>query len=125
MENFFHILNMILLNAYILNKKYSNNKLSHDDYIHHIADYLTESSMEDCTCLPQRTIRPTPMKMRLLEKHFIHNIPQNPMCKTPPNPICKGCNFPKMKLPKWDLDPEAYLDTQLHITVMNAKFPCV
>ena len=66
----------------ILNKKYSNNKLSHDDYMHHIADYLIAPSMEDCTCLNQRTIRPNPMKMRLLEKHFICKIPQNPTCKT-------------------------------------------
>ena len=69
---FFQILNMILLNAYILNKKYGN-KLSHDDYMHH---------------------------MRLLEKHYTCKIPQNPMHKTPPNPICKGCNFSKNEIAK-------------------------
>ena len=98
---------MILLNAYILNKKYGNNKLSHDDYIHHIASYLIETSMGDCTRLPQRTERPTPMKMRLVEKHFICKIPQNPMCKTPPNPICKACNFSKNEIAKMGFEPKA------------------
>ena len=119
----FHILNMILLNAYILNKKYSNNKLSHDDYMHQIADYLIETTMEDCTCLPQRTI--TPMKTRLLEKHFICKIPQNSTCILHLIQFANVAIFQKMKLPKWDLNPETYLDAQLHITVMNAKFPHV
>ena len=96
---------MILLNAYILNKKYGNNKLSHDDYMHHIASYLIETSMGDCTCLPQRTVRPTPMKTRFVEKHFIHKIPQNPMCKTSPNPICKACNFSKNEIAKMGFEP--------------------
>ena len=101
---------MILLNAYILNKKYGNNKLNHDDYMHHIADYLIETNMEDCTCLPQRTIRPTPMKARLLEKHLIHKIPQILCVKCYLIQFAKVAIFPKMKLPKWDLNPEAYLD---------------
>ena len=104
---FFHILNMILLNAYILNKKYGNNKLSHDDYMHHIASYLIETSMGNCTCLPQRTVRPTPMKMRLVEKHFIHKIPQDPLHETPPNPICKACNFSKNAIAEMGFEPIA------------------
>ena len=75
--------------------------------MHHIASYLIETSMEDCTCLPQRTVRPTPIKMRLVKKHFIRKIPQNPTCKTPPNPICKGCNFSKNEIAKMGFEPRA------------------
>ena len=35
-----HILNMLVLNAYILNKKFGSKKLSHSDYCEYIAEYL-------------------------------------------------------------------------------------
>ena len=37
---FFHIMNMILLNAYILNTKFGKTKLSHEEYMDYIAKYL-------------------------------------------------------------------------------------
>ena len=52
---FIHILNMILLNSYILNKKYSTQKLNHNEYMHYIASYPIENSIEGSTCIPQRT----------------------------------------------------------------------
>ena len=54
---FFHILNMILLNAYILNNKYGKQKLSHDEYMEYIAEYLLDKGIEGSTCIPQKTNR--------------------------------------------------------------------
>ena len=55
---FFHITNMILLNAYILNTKFGKTKLSHEEYMDYIAKYLIDTSIEDCTRLPIRCVRP-------------------------------------------------------------------
>ena len=46
---FYHILNMILLNSYILNKKYGTQELNHNEYMHYIASYLIENSIESST----------------------------------------------------------------------------
>lgn len=89
---FFHMFNMILLNAYILNKKYGNCKLSHEEYMEYLANYLIETSKEHCT-LPSRVTHPQVQATRLLERHFIEKIPTDPSKKSKPNPICKACNF--------------------------------
>ena len=75
---FFHIMNMILLNAYILNTKFGNTKLSHEEYMDYIAKYLINASMEDCTCIPTRCVCPNTQNARLLERHFMHKIPKDP-----------------------------------------------
>ena len=50
---FFHLFNMLLLNAYILNKKFGKWKMSKDDFMEHIANYLLESGSEGSTCSPK------------------------------------------------------------------------
>ena len=48
---FFHFLNMVILNAYLLNKKFGKKKMSKHGYIEYIANYLVEASVEGATCL--------------------------------------------------------------------------
>ena len=70
---FFHLFNMLLLNAFILNKKYGKMKLSKDDFLEHIANYLLESGTDGAMCLPKRsTLIPTQYS-HLTECHFIQN----------------------------------------------------
>ena len=102
---FFHIMNMILLNAYILNTKFGKTKLSHEEYKDYIAKYLIHTSIEDCTCLPTRCVRPNTQNAWLLERHFMCKIPKDPRHKYPPNPICKGCNFTKNEIAKLGFEP--------------------
>ena len=102
---FFHIMNMILLNAYILNTKFGKTKLSHEEYMDYIAKYLIDTSIEDCTCLPIRCVHPNTQNVQLLERYFMHKIPKDPRCKYPPNPICKGCNFTKNEIAKLGFEP--------------------
>ena len=78
---FFHILNMILLNAYILNNKYGKQKLSHDEYMEYIAEYLLDKGIEGSTCIPQKTNRCNTDKSQLLGRHFMQKIPKDPSCK--------------------------------------------
>ena len=74
---FFHLFNMLLLNAFILNKKYGKTKLSKDDFLEHIANYLLESGTEGATCLQNHsTLIPTQYS-RLTECHFIQNYTKN------------------------------------------------
>ena len=88
-----------------MNKKYGTQKLNPNEYMHYIASYLIENSMAGCTCIPQRTSQPGPMKTRLIERHFIDKIPHNPMQKSWPNPICQGCNFSKNEMAKMGFEP--------------------
>ena len=66
---FFHLFNMIILNSYILNKKFGKT-MQKQDFIEHIASYLVETSFLGVTCLPQRTIASNPSPSRLVEQHF-------------------------------------------------------
>lgn len=67
---FFHMFSMVLLNAYILNKKFGNNKLSHEGFRQHMAQYLLSSSTQS-TCTPQRRkYRHTESCDRLVGRHF-------------------------------------------------------
>ena len=90
---FFHLLNMILLNSYILNKKFGTQKLTHEEYMEYIANYLLNEGLQGSTCAPQRTIRNNTDKLRLTEKHFISKIPKDNTREMDLNPICKACNF--------------------------------
>ena len=44
------MLNMLVLNAYILNKKFGERKLSHSDYREYIAEYLIRQSNRTYSC---------------------------------------------------------------------------
>ena len=99
---FFHLFNMLLLNAFILNKKYGKTKLSKDDFLEHIANYLLESGTEGATCLPKcSTLIPTQYS-RLTERHFIQNYTKNDGSKVHPVQ-CVGCNFTKAQMAKYGM----------------------
>ena len=75
---FFHLFNMVLLNAYILNKEYGSMKLSHSKYMEYIANYMIHSSLDTTTCVPSPNyIMCRPSQIRLSGRHFISQIPKN------------------------------------------------
>ena len=48
---YLHLFNMMVLNAYILNKMYGDHKLSHTAYREYLATHLIMSSLPNATCL--------------------------------------------------------------------------
>ena len=93
---------MLLLNAFILNKKYGKMKLSKDDFLEHIANYLLKSGTEGATCLPKySTLIPTQYS-HLTERHFIQNYTKNNGSKVHPVQ-CAGCNFTKAQMAKYGM----------------------
>ena len=46
---FMHLLNMLLLNAHILNSKYGCKKLDHQAYMEYIANYLITEGSVNCS----------------------------------------------------------------------------
>ena len=64
---FFHFLNMVILNAYLLSKKFGKKKMSKHDYIEYIANYLVEISVEGATCILKCIFNPS-SQMRLTER---------------------------------------------------------
>jgi len=79
---FIHLVNMVLLNAHILNHRYGHNKLDHDGYMEYMAKYLLEQGLPDCTIQrpPMRTYSTYP------------KIPEVPGCKRKPSRPCFACN---------------------------------
>ena len=93
---------MLLLNAFILNKKYGKTKLSKDDFLEHIANYLLKSATEDAMCLLKcSTLIPTQYS-HLTERHFIQNYTKNDGSKVHPVQ-CAGCNFTKAQMAKYGM----------------------
>ena len=77
------LFNLILFNAYILNKHFGCQKLTHDEYRDKIVKYLLDEGLR-CFKIPlppvlsQRIARRNTEeeeKKRLTERHFITNIP--------------------------------------------------
>ena len=95
---FFHFLNMVILNAYLLNKKFGKKKMSKHDYIEYIANYLVEISVDGATCIPKRIFNPS-SQMRLTERHFPKKIPiRNGKVN---GILCRACNFTCAQLIKF------------------------
>ena len=46
-----HLVNMVVLNVFILNKKYGTQKMSHSSDGEYISNYLITTSLENVTCL--------------------------------------------------------------------------
>ena len=46
---FIHLLNMLFLNAYIINSKYGCKKLDHQEYIEYLANYLIPEESVNCS----------------------------------------------------------------------------
>ena len=65
---------MVILNAYLLNKKFGKKKMSKHDYIEYIANYLVEASVKGATCIP-KCIFNLSSQMTLTERHFPKKIP--------------------------------------------------
>ena len=90
-----HLINMVILNSYILNKKYGVKKMTHSLYREYIAKYLLTTSLEMATCT--KTKIPVPIDntpLRLTGRHFITKFQSVPgsKCKTPARK-CRVCNF--------------------------------
>ena len=78
-----HLFNLLLLNAYILNKHFGCQKLTHDEYRDKIVKYLLDEGLK-CYKIPlppvlsrriARTNTEEEEKKHLTERHFITNIP--------------------------------------------------
>ena len=99
---FSHLFNMLLLNAFILNRKFGKKKLSKDDFLEHIANYLLESGSEGATCLPKHSTFIHTQCACLTECHFIQNYTKNNGSKVHPVQ-CAGCNFTKAQMAKYGM----------------------
>ena len=95
---FFHMFNMIMLNSYILNKKFGKKMHKHD-FVECIATYLVESSFPGVSSLPQRTVGSSPSSSRLTDRHF----PKRIAGKN--GHLCRACNFTKNQLVKLGFIP--------------------
>ena len=71
---FFHLFNMVILNSYLLNKKFGKRKLRKHNYIEYIANYLVETSCQTLISVPRRSFNPSSLG-RLTERHFPKQIP--------------------------------------------------
>ena len=96
---FFHMFNMVMLNSYILNKKFGQKMQKHE-YIEYIATYLVESSFPGVSNLPQRTVASNPCVSRLIERHFPKKISDGKN-----GHLCRACNFTKNQLVKLGFIP--------------------
>ena len=52
---FFHLLLLLLNNAHILNKKFGNVSLNHEQYFEYIAEHLIDSAISTATKLPKQS----------------------------------------------------------------------
>ena len=95
---FIHLLNMLLLNAHILNCKYGCKKLDHQGYMEYMANYLiTEGSVNcslkrppvQCHRAQNDTQDTVPMPMDL---HLPQLIPRTDGSKGKPSRHCFACN---------------------------------
>ena len=95
---FIHLLNMLLLNAHILNSKYGCRKLDHQGYMKYIANYLiTEGSVNcslkrppvQCHSAQNDAEGTVPMPMDL---HLLQLIPRTDGSKRKPSRPCFACN---------------------------------
>ena len=90
-----HLVNMVVLNSYILNKKYGVKKMTHSSYREYIARYLLTTSLETANCMKKKIpvlIDNTPL--RLLGRHFITKFDPVPGSKCKYLAWkCRVCNF--------------------------------
>ena len=95
-----HLINIVILNAFILSKKYGTQKMSHSSYWEFIANYLITTSLENVTCLRKRPHTPIDnTETRLNGKHFIKQFEHLPNSKRRALARrCKFCNFSREQL---------------------------
>ena len=90
---FFHIFNMTILNAFILNKKYGSVKLSHSEFQENITNHLITESLKEYTLQPQ------PLKSKA-QKNMLH--PEHLLGRHFPSHI-EGNNFQLKKASSQDM----------------------
>ena len=103
---FFHLLNMVILNSYLLNKKFGKKKLNKHDFIEHLANHLLETGSETVTVHPKKSFQnfQTSALPRICEQHFPKRL-SNKNGKTQPL-LCKACNFTSTQLSKTGYPPQ-------------------
>ena len=105
---FVHMFNMLLLNSFVLQKKYATEPLSHEEFRECIVDMLLREGLEGCSinspaCISRRQI----LDSRLTERHFLSFIPcQRGAKRAKPTRPCFLCSQVKevngVKInPKW------------------------
>ena len=82
-----HVLNMLVLNAYILNKKFGERKLSHSDYREYIAEYLLRQANRTYDCVDNNNFLQCD---RLVGRHWPMKLERNATGCTVPR-RCKVC----------------------------------
>lgn len=94
---FVHLLNMLILNAYILNKKFGDRKLNHIQYREYLANFLIRSTRSD-DVISEENSTPEDIQLatpRLIGRHFpqkLHKHSSNSRIK----PLtCKVCYIGK------------------------------
>ena len=65
-----HLFNMVVVNAFILNKKFGNKKITHADFCETLAKYLMELGKAEGTCIPTVCIPASETQNRLTELIF-------------------------------------------------------
>ena len=105
---FIHLFNMLLLNAFVLQKKYSTEPLDHEEFRQCIIKMLLREGLEGCSIkLPARISRRDVSVSRLTERHFPSFIPcQRGAKRSKPTRPCFLCSQVKevngVKInPKW------------------------
>ena len=74
---FVHMVNMLMLNAFILHDKFGENKVTHEGFREIIVKYLVEEGATTCNLtLPPQISRRYDEDTRLSERHFPSYIPQ-------------------------------------------------
>ena len=97
---FFHLLNMVILNSFLLNKKFGRKKMNKHDFIEHVAHHLLDTGLETVTVHPKKTFQnfQTSILARTCERHFPKKIPMR-NGKTQAL-RCKACNVTNSQLSK-------------------------
>ena len=74
---FIHLLNMLLFNAFVLQKKYAGTPLQHENFREYIVEMLLKEGLESCSLsLPAQGSTKTVHASRLTERHFPSCIPK-------------------------------------------------
>ena len=100
---FFHLLNMLILNSHLLNKKFGKKKMNKDDFIEHLANYLVDTGLQTLMVVPKKSFQTSSIS-RLFERHFPKHLPKrNGKIQAL---LCKACNFTTSQLSKMGYPPE-------------------
>ena len=131
----FHLIDMAVINAYIIHASSANKKLTHELFRIQLAkELLLDASLdvsEDVPVSHGRIQRPLPPQARLTERHFPDHLPCTPGGKKAQSEcvvcsrkkghgrktttyICKQCHLPMCIIPCFELhhtkvDPQRYL----------------